>query len=307
MTQPQNHQPHILYTDDPAVTVSLVRLIAQGGEASVCNIDRAGMAAKLWRQSIQTQVEKVRAMLRIRTPTDSAAWPTTLLYNDPERTIPVGYLMPLFDDSRWLPIFNYYNPIARAAKSIPPNAPDNGVIAANLAREIQYLHDHRIIIADFNPKNILADQRGKIRLLDTDSWQITEPDGHRHPATAWTPETCAPETLELIRHPAQCHRPACPTDSGHHQTAIGCIDLARDHDNFGLAVTIFRLLHEGTHPYNRVAQQGTEPPNEQAARIQEQHFPHSPNHPVKCCYGPAQQHWQRLPGSLRQLFQQAFA
>jgi hypothetical protein len=76
------------------------------------------------------------------------------------------------------------------------------------------------------------------------------------------------------------------------------------HDRFGLAVLIFQLLMEGTHPFAGVYTGEDDPPPYET-RIQAGHYPHGSG---RAPYGPALMSppIELLPSVLRTMFQQCF-
>jgi len=98
----------------------------------------------------------------------------------------------------------------------------------NLAIAVEAIHYKGHIIGDFNESNILVNQQALVTLVDTDSFQITDQNGHVHRCPVGKPEFTAPEA---------------------HGVDFTQIDRTRQHDLFSLTVMAFSLLMEGFHPF----------------------------------------------------------
>lgn len=87
-----------------------------------------------------------------------------------------------------------------------------------------------VLVNDFNPANFLVDAQCNVSFIDTDSYQITEPNGTVHVSHTHFPSQAAPE---LLTDPSALTRPRT-------------IEQLR----FSAAVVAFQLLMCGYHPYS---------------------------------------------------------
>ncbi len=117
-------------------------------------------------------------------------------------------------------------------------------IALNLAQVLQELHNYRYIVGDLNYNNIMVNPKGRIVLIDTDSFQVRdfEISSVIYPCNVYFPECSPPELLK--------------------QSTLNTPYIRTIHaDNFILAIIIFKLLMNNIHPCNGVWQDTTtEPP-----------------------------------------------
>ena len=101
-------------------------------------------------------------------------------------------------------------------------------VAGNAARAVGELHQAGCVIGDINESGFLVTDQATVVLIDSDSIQVTV--GNRvFPCVVGTPQYLPPEHQEI------------------NQRQLGA--RTANHDNFGLAVLIFRLLMAGTHPF----------------------------------------------------------
>jgi DNA-binding helix-hairpin-helix protein with protein kinase domain len=134
-----------------------------------------------------------------------------------------------------------------------------------------------------NESNILVSDTALVTLVDTDSFQVREPDSG-----------------VVYRCPVGSRN--LPLNS---KVRVSEIDRVPEHDLFGLAVLIFQLLMEGTHPFSGIYQGiGDPPPYE--ARIKAGHFSYSLTRKVPYRPTPIAPAWEILHPSLRKLFQDCF-
>ena len=157
--------------------------------------------------------------------------------------------------------------------------------ARNLAATVRALHARDYMVGDLKHANILATDTALITLVDTDSFQVVDPDtGQVYPCPVRTPEFTPPELQGM---------------------ATGQEILLPEHDNFGLAVLIFHLLMEGTHPFAGVYEGDDDPPPFEE-RIAQGHFPYGANPGP---YRPGSRSappFSMLPPPIQALFLQCF-
>ena len=240
------------------ITVSAADLLGAGGEARILSVvSHPTLVAKLYHRPGPTQALKLSAMLA-NPPEDpmadqshiSIAWPVDRLTTTSNPHF-VGYLMPRVGGA--LPVFQYYNPASRR-KYAPLFTYQYLLRAArNLAAAVRALHIRGYVIGDLNESNILVTSTALVTLVDTDSFQV--PDARSksvYRCTVGKPEYTPPEIQGL---------------------SFAEIDRTPEHDLFGLAILLFQLLMEGTHPFaGEYISSGDPPPYDD--RISSGHFPH---------------------------------
>lgn len=231
---------------------------ARGGEACLYALTGTDLLlAKIYHRPTAERGHKLQAMIA-NPPVDpmasrghpSIAWPVDRLFTEDNPAQFVGYVMPRVDNMRQ--VFSFYNP--RTRRKVCPLFHYRYLVrtARNLAAAFRALHERGYVVGDVNESNVLVSETALVTLVDTDSFQVTA-DGVVHRCPVGKPEYTPPE-LQGVRFRE--------------------VDRKPEHDNFGLAVLIFLLLMEGTHPYaGRYTQPGDVPPIPD--RIQGGHFPYS--------------------------------
>jgi hypothetical protein len=249
--------------------VELGDSVGHGGEAIVYRIaGQATLLAKIYEPAPRPNYAgKLGWMVNYppENPTErlehaSLAWPGGLLYDARRRL--KGYWMPYIQ--RAVPILEVYNPRRRA--EVLPQFDRRYLLrtARNLAAALSALHNSGYVAGDLNESNILVTPTALITLIDTDSFQVSEDhEGSLivHPCPVGKPEYTPPELqgqslAEIVRQP--------------------------DHDAFGLAVLIFQLLMDGSHPFRaQWLAPGDPPPLE--VRIANGAYPYleAPQYPVR--------------------------
>lgn len=246
--------------DTRIITIDPTSSLGHGGEAKVYSVPQdETLVAKVYHKPTEARANKL--MLMLANPPDnpaaskdhiSIAWPVDVLRTTDEKQKVVGFLMTRVKEMHSL--LDFYNPKTRRQKSPFFNYLYLHRTARNLAAAFGALHARGYCIGDVNESNILVSNTALITLVDTDSFQVTnERNGEIYRCAVGKPEFTPPELqgqsfAQLDRHP--------------------------EHDLFGLAVLIFQLLMEGTHPFAGVYQgKGDAPPYE--TRIAEGHFVYS--------------------------------
>ncbi|HET7229201.1 MAG TPA: hypothetical protein VFJ16_04330 [Longimicrobium sp.] len=202
--------------------------IGTGGEAVVYEVpDDAALVAKIYHQPTIERARKLTLMLAHppRMPEGTAiAWPADLLLHPGGFA---GFLMPRADGPR---LFEFYNPVTR--RSTAP-AFHFGLLhraGRNLAEAFDALHAAGYVVGDVNESNILVDPRtAAVTLVDADSFQVHDTDAGTVFRSRVGKAEFTPPELQGVSF----------TD----------VDRAAAHDRFGLAVLLFLLLMEGTHPF----------------------------------------------------------
>lgn len=169
-------------------------------------------------------------------------WPTAFAYDLQKNFI--GYVMPLaFPNSRDLKILEVYNakPISQQAKykkypdwfgkyelDTEIGLKNRMKMLCNWAIAVYSLHEtHKYIIVDLKPENVMATSSGKISIVDTDSFQISENGRILFHGAAYTPAYFPPEGKSIKQQNAPF--------------PISC-------DCFAAAVCFYKIL-TGVHPF----------------------------------------------------------
>lgn len=227
--------------------------LGKGGQARVYKIQTRGYEDYCLKKFIKVEdalknYDRIAYMIQHppKNVMDSSSfricWPTAFAYDLQKNFI--GYIMPLaFQGSRDLKILEVYNakPISQQAKY--KKYPDwfdkyeldtnEGLknrlkMLCNWAIAIYTLHEtHKYVIVDLKPENVMATSSGKISIVDTDSFQISENGKLLYPGAAYTPAYFPPEGKTIkqnnVPFPVAC-------------------------DCFSAAICFYKIL-TGVHPY----------------------------------------------------------
>jgi hypothetical protein len=246
-------------TTGELVTLRTDSPLGSGGEARIFEIAQdTRLVAKIYHDANETPARKL-AVMRDNPPHDpmagtgerTIAWVEDVLLAKNGTVRAVGFLMPRVSDR--LPVFTFYNPSARREKCPLSNWFYLHRTARNLAAAVRAIHERGYVIGDVNESNILASETALVTLVDTDSFQVRDP-----------------ETGTVYRCPVGRPDFTPPELQGR---AFADQDRTPQHDLFGLATLIFLLLMEGAHPFAGVYTGAGEPPPYEA-RIAAGHFPH---------------------------------
>lgn len=219
--------------DESGNTVHLgAQLTTPGGEGSIYEIPSdPSLVAKVYHNPPHPQKSvKLEHLCRASNPAlaSVAAWPRTLIYAVNDRRNIRGFLMSRINGKE---IHRLYGPRERQLE-FPSAAWDFLIhVARNCAAAFETLHEHGVVMGDVNEKNLLVTATGLVRLIDCDSYQIENSQGHflcDVGVPLWTP----PELQSRVQQ------------HGYH----GLLRTP-NHDRFGLAVLIFELLFMGRHPF----------------------------------------------------------
>ena len=278
----QSNNERVLVPDAAALGV--------GGEARVYAVPPDNrFAAKIYHHPAESQARKLTAMLA-NPPDDpmaaqehiSIAWPVDLLrkmYGDQGFA---GFLMPRVSGMR--PLFNVYNPVTRRQECPLFNTLYLHRAARNVTAAVRALHSRGYVIGDVNESNILVTETALVTLVDTDSFQVRDPQsGQMYRCPVGKPEFTPPELQGKN---------------------FRLVDRSPESDRFGLAVLLFQLLMEGAHPFSGVYQGEDDPPPYET-RIREGHFTYGakavPYQPM-----PLAPPYAMLHPDLRALFSRCF-
>ncbi len=206
---------------------SVAELIGKGGEGEVYTIkERSGLAVKIYNSSLRAKREgKVRAMVGegLAVKTELVAYPGEVVTDN--RGNFLGFVMRLVSGYR--PLHELYSPKSRQRHF--PKSDYRFIVhaALNVARAVGKVHQTGCVIGDLNHSGVLVAQDATVALIDADSFQFSL-NGKLFPCVVGVPDFTPPEL---------------------HGKNLASVERTIDHDNFGLAVTIFHLLFMGRHPY----------------------------------------------------------
>jgi DNA-binding helix-hairpin-helix protein with protein kinase domain len=236
--------------DNYGAAIHLVADVARGGEAVIYRVQgRPDALAKIYSPPRPSYKQKLTWM-RANPPEDpsrasghaSIAWPRELLFDADNRL--AGYLMPFVADA--VQLLEVFNP--RRRSRILPGFDRRYLhrTARNLVAAVAALHRRGYVIGDLNQSNVLVTPRALVTLIDTDSFQVQHVGENQivtYPCPVGMVEYTPPELQgqafrTIVRQP--------------------------EHDRFGLAVLVFQLLMDGSHPYrSQWLGPGEPPPLEQ--------------------------------------------
>lgn len=240
----------MILTDLTGCTVPLGRLLGRGGEACVFSVTtNPTVVAKVYTSPSAERTAKLQVMLATP-PADpmaarghvSICWPATLLFD--HCNVNVGFLMHRVDFASNVPVFSLYNPQDR--QRVAPGFTWQYLLrtARNIASAVEALHARGYVVGDLNESNILVANSAMVTVVDCDSIQVPQPG-----------------TGAFFRCPVGKADYTPPELQG---CDFGRIDRVEAHDNFALAVLIFQLLMEGTHPFGGVWQAAGDSPSIEA-------------------------------------------
>jgi DNA-binding helix-hairpin-helix protein with protein kinase domain len=285
-------------------------LLAKGAEGKIYNVTHdVGLVAKVYlpmaRRASETQKEfaaraatttaerhgKLKAMLR-EPPNDggnvghvSIAWPTDLLVDPDTGGGFRGFLMKRIPkDARALAAFT--RPERRRADLKDLGHHHAYTTASNVARVFGVVHRSGFVVGDVSYANVLARRDGLVSLVDTDSFQVTDPrSGQVFRCPVGTPDFTPPELQGAN---------------------FRMIDRKVEHDLFGLAVLLFQLLMNGEHPFDGTTSLETHGGWTRGDRIrQKTNFPYGPEQsPFQ--FGPIATPLASLDSELQELFLKCF-
>lgn len=211
--------------------VVLKQLLASSGEGRVWITDDPTVLAKIYHHPTLGRQEKLRTMLHQapRNPNPdqnglSFAWPQSLVLNS--AGMAVGFLMPRIEGSKEL--IDVYNPSRRKKVGLQVDWQFLHTTAHNICAIIESIHEAGYVLGDIKPQNILINNRAVPCVIDTDSFQVTNPkNGLTYRCLVGSEGFTPPELLGQD---------------------FAQIDQTEVHDRFRLGVIIYYLLF-GSHPF----------------------------------------------------------
>lgn len=277
--------------DGEVATLNASAMLGIGGEATVYSFPHDdSLAAKVYLKPTDDHARKL-AIMCANPPVEDApngdgsplAWPVDTLHSADRKKRVIGYLMPKMSDMA--PIINVYSPQARLQER--PQFTYQHLIRTgqNLARAVGAVHTTSYVIGDLNNTNVFVSGDAQVTLIDTDSFQVSDPDsGEIYRCPVFTPDFTPPEM------------------QGEADTLV---DRTIEQDLFGLGVLIFLLLNAGGHPFaGSFQEEGDAPPI--TDRIKDGHYPYSVQKQVPYKPATVALPFDILAPGLRDLFAQCF-
>jgi hypothetical protein len=219
--------------------------IGGGGEAEIFAVrEDAKLALKRYMKPTRERHDKVMVMTG-SPPTSSngsrrhvqIAWPVEVVFSDAGAF--EGFTMPRIDSAAAIQVMALYNPQSRHQHAPAFTWKYLLRTAMNVATAVQDLHARGYVVGDLNESNVLVTSTALVTIVDCDSMQVRAPDGRVFRSLVGKPEFMAPELVGRD---------------------LAATDRTPASDNFALAVLIYHLLMEGTHPFTGVWKAPGDPP-----------------------------------------------
>ncbi len=216
------------YRDGSGAILQLGVELGRGGEGAVHELPQdAGSVAKVYlKPPDRAQAEKLKVMAGLANDrlTKLAAWPLATLHDDQGNV--AGFTMPRVSGLR--PVFQVYGPKLRLRHYPKADWRFLVRVAENTARAFDVVQSFGHVIGDVNHGNLYVATDATVRLIDTDSFQVSS-GARTWPCTVGVGTHQPPEMQGLASYKDVTRTP--------------------NHDAFGLAVMVFQLLCMGWHPF----------------------------------------------------------
>jgi serine/threonine protein kinase len=216
--------------------VLLYERIAESGEGMIYRSD-AGMLVKIYHgKEDSKRMPKLKAMLD-RPPHDptwktfkhlSIAWPQDIILDEEGRC--AGFSMPHIQNASDLT--HVYNPAYRQRFAPRFNWYYLHQAARNYTSAVDALHTRGYVIGDIKPQNVMVSSNALITIVDADSFQVRDEDGHVYRCPVGSEGFTAPELLDRLQG-----------------QSFAALNRRKRHDRFGMAIIVYLLLF-GRHPFS---------------------------------------------------------
>lgn len=202
----------------------------EGSEGKLYDIQsKPDYVAKIFRAAelARKREPKLKAMCQLPSMCSlppNLTWPVNLLHDD--RGAFVGFIMKRLKPNATLDkLFAYPKGTALVSQRL--------AALVSLANTLGRMHMCGVAMGDPGPQNIPVLADCTVQLIDTDSFDITMPDGSHYPCLGCTPEYVAPEMLRAAK--------------GGSYATCG-VPFSTWTDCYALAVLIHKALFFGRHP-----------------------------------------------------------
>lgn len=272
--------------------ITLGSKIGTGGEGSVYDvvnfngrsISSSNLVAKIYHSTISPE-KQAKLQCMVSGQGDQlkklAAWPLATVHT--KNGGPVhGFLMPKATGAE--AVHHLYSPAQRKQEHPEASWAFLVSVARNVAAAFVAIHSHGHVIGDVNPNLVFVSRDSTVKLIDSDSFQISG-NGKHYLCEVGVPHFTPPELQE--------------TSSFHG------VRRSPNHDNFGLALLLFHILLMGRHPFAGVYSGSGDLPLEKS--IAEFRYAYSRNAASKKMQPPPNSVTPSiLPTNLATLFERAF-
>jgi len=235
--------------------INVGNIIASGGEGDICTVqDYTAKVAKLFRadtpvKKLQTLENKITYMAQLydhipsnvrNTVSAQITWPEAALFDNSGKFR--GYIMQKVSGHETLDCAYLESQRTKSNFTFGEKV----IIAKNLCVAVNVMHSVlHCVVGDFNAKNIMVNTKsGTVYLVDSDSFHLRYTEEVRgRKLTGYMPTLVGrPEYLPKELHDYVINQNA-------QLDTLPQPSFNRESDLFGLAIHIFQLLMNGTHPY----------------------------------------------------------
>lgn len=209
-----------------SLDLTLGPAIGRGGQGVVYDLPNApGFAAKRYYNPPDPPTRRhLHHLIAHASPRlmAMAAWPAGLHVTSAGESLLV---MPEIPQAR--EIHDFYGPASRERHFPGATWADCLHVAEQVAATVAEVHAAGFIVADLNEQNFLVSQDLKVTLIDCDSL-MSRNDGQTTFGGPYRDEWLPPELIGVD---------------------FSSIERTQNHDNFALAMMLFRILMQGRHPF----------------------------------------------------------
>ncbi len=214
--------------------------IASGGEGAIYSVrSNDNQVAKIFKPDKRNEEreDKLRHMVTMKLGAEElqqVTWPQDVIY---DQNGFVGYVMPKLNKEETL------NAIYSSGADNKFDLRYRLLTALNLCHALKTVHDMGQICGDLNPLNISVnldmndlENAFHVTLVDTDSYHFVSPDGKTYRCEVGLADYIAPEVQKKMESGLTLRTAPLPT-------------YTKETDLFALAVHVFTLLMNGSHPF----------------------------------------------------------
>lgn len=199
--------------------------VGSGGEGAIYLTNRSGTVAKIfndkYRKKSQAKIEYITGLFL---DINRVVLPKSILYKN--NTF-IGYTMDYLGKD-YKTLTSIFTPARIEHFKQPITYSFLLGIALNLTHIVNDLHQHKVIIGDMKPENIMVSRKGVVKVIDADSFQYSSKFLCNTLTTPYVPRDQLTNS-QLTKHIRDWH-----------------------YDSYSLMVIIFQILTLGSHPYDRL-------------------------------------------------------